>query len=60
MRSKMGGFNKATKGRKYTHKKQGAHLRGFAGSAGGADGIAHGYLTKQIHGKRAAHSKKRG
>jgi hypothetical protein len=56
----MGGFNKATKGRKYTHKKQGAHLRGFAGSAGGADGIAHGYLTKQIHGKRAAHSKKRG
>jgi hypothetical protein len=54
----MGGFNKATKGRKYTHKKQGAKVRGFAGSAGGADGIAHGYLTKQIHGKRASRGRK--
>lgn len=55
---KMGGFNKAKKARKYTHKKQGATVRGFAGSAGGSNGIAHGYITKQIHGKRASRGRK--
>lgn len=49
---KMGGFNKASKGRRYTHKKQGAVVRGFKGSASGADGIAHEYNVGQIHGKR--------
>lgn len=55
---KMSGMNKATKSRRYTHKKQGATVKGFAGSAGGANGIAHTYITKQIHGKRASRSRK--
>lgn len=56
---KMAGMNKATRSRNYKHKKQGATVRNFPGSAGGSMGIAHKDLMGQIHGKRVSRSHNR-
>ncbi len=50
---------KHMKGR-YKHTKQGATVKGFPGSAGGAKGIAHqDSVANRIHGKRMSIRAKR-
>jgi len=47
-------MNHATKKRGYRHTKQGATVKGFPGSAGGADGINREKVAGHIMGKRVS------